>query len=37
MEFIKSLERLKGLVEDEKKEELMEYLQHAREHRLRID
>jgi prephenate dehydrogenase len=36
-EFIKSLERLKGLIEDEKKEELMEYLQRAREHRLRID
>jgi prephenate dehydrogenase len=36
-EFIQSLERLKGLVEDGKKEELMEYLQHAREHRLRID
>jgi prephenate dehydrogenase len=36
-EFIQSLERLKGLVEEEKKEELIEYLQRAREHRLRID
>jgi prephenate dehydrogenase len=36
-EFIQSLEKLKGLVEDEKKQELIEYLQHAREHRLRID
>lgn len=36
-EFIQSLEKLKGLVEEEKKEELIEYLQRAQEHRLRID
>jgi prephenate dehydrogenase len=36
-EFIQSLEKLKGLIEEGKKEELIEYLQRAREHRLRID
>jgi len=36
-EFIQSLQKLKGLIEDEKKEQLIEYLQRAREHRLKID
>jgi prephenate dehydrogenase (EC 1.3.1.12) len=36
-EFIQSLQKLKGLVENGKREELIEYLQRAREHRLRID
>ncbi len=36
-QFVESLQNLKGLVEEGRAQELVEYLQSAREHRLRID